>query len=252
MVDTSELIAGFDWLDADERGFCERVWATDPAVYAARLRAIGFEGLGRVLDAGCGFGQWTLPLAAVNDAVAAIDYSPARTRALDAILAARGATDVTVATGSISALPYADASFDGIFSYSVIYFTDFEASLAEFARVARPGARVYICTNGLGWYLHNIRAAPYASPTFDPAAMGRETIDHSLAYYAGLGYRPGSQLVMPQAVTAAALDRHGFDLIGMAGEGECAAPGRTPGRSFFQAEYEGHEGVYEVIAERRA
>ena len=81
--------------------------------------------------------------------------------------------------------------------------------------------------------------------------MAQDTINHSLHFYAGLGHWPGYQLVMPMAVTRNALDQFGFDLLGIGGEGRLALPGRNVGESFFDAEYHGLEGVYEVIAERR-
>ena len=121
MIDINALIDGFEGLGVDEGRFCGRVWSVDPDIYADRLNAIGFEGLDRVLDAGCGFGQWTLPLAEANFTVDAIDLNPARTRALEVIAKASGTDNVAIKTGSISPMPALVESFHIAFYISQIF-----------------------------------------------------------------------------------------------------------------------------------
>ena len=244
------ILARASYLQGDDRDFFLRVWATDPEIYRKRIRAAGFAGLGDVLDAGCGFGQWTLPLAEANRSVAAIDTSEIRVRTLGDVARHFGFANVAAARSSIEATPYEDASFDGIFSYSVVYFTDFRKSIAEFARLLRPGGRLYICTNGLGWYLHNFATAHNASATFDPRAMAVATLENSLAYYAGGGAQPGRQIVTPSAVLRAELEKNGFEIVAIAPEGTYCAPGAEKGASFYQGAYYGAEGVYEAIARK--
>ena len=238
------------YLQGDDRDFFLRVWATDPEIYRKRIRAAGFAGLGDVLDAGCGFGQWSLPLAEANRSVAAIDVSDVRVRTVAEVAAEFGIGNLTAARSSIEATPFDDGSFDGIFSYSVVYFTDFRKSIAEFARLLRPGGRLYICTNGLGWYLHNFATAHNASATFDPRAMAVETLENSLTYYAEGRRVPGRQIATPSAVMRAELERNGFEIVAIAPEGTYCAEGAEKGASFYRGDYYGAEGVYEVIARK--
>ena len=250
MNSLDEILARASYLQGDDRDFFLRVWATDPEIYRKRIRAAGFAGLGDVLDAGCGFGQWTLPLAEVNRSVAAIDVSEVRVRTLADVAAHFGAGNVEAAQSSIEETPYPDGSFDGIFSYSVVYFTDFRKSIAEFARLLRPGGRLYICSNGLGWYLHNFATAHNASATFDPRAMAVATLENSLSYYATGRREEGRQIVTPSSVMRAALEKNGFDIVALEPEGTYCAPGAEKGASFYQGAYYGAEGVYEAIARK--
>jgi SAM-dependent methyltransferase len=240
------------YLTGDDRDFFLRVWSADPDIYRKRLRAIGFTGLGDVLDAGCGFGQWTVPLAKGNRRVAAVDVSDVRIRVLTDVAAHFGIENIEAAASSIEAMPYADSSFDGIFSYSVLYFTDFRKSTAEFSRLLRPGGRLYLCTNGLGWYLHNLMTAHNASATFDPAAMAVATLENSLAFYATGRRRQGGQIVTPSSVLLPELEREGFEILAVGPEGTLASDGEEKGPSFYRGDYYGAEGVYELIARKVA
>lgn len=90
-----------------------------------------------LLDAGCGTGLYARWLAEQGAAVTGIDLSP------DMVQRARehcAGLPVRLDVGSILALPYADASFDGALAcYVLHYVPDQRAVLAELARVLRPG-----------------------------------------------------------------------------------------------------------------
>jgi SAM-dependent methyltransferase len=59
------------------------------------------------------------------------------------MLAQARARGLTVAQGSITALPCRDASFDVVYSVKVLaHVAEIERALAEMARVTRPGGRV--------------------------------------------------------------------------------------------------------------
>jgi SAM-dependent methyltransferase len=97
------------------------------------LRAIAEVRPRRVLDAGCGTGEFATLIAAPE--VVAIDLS------LAAIEAARShGLDARVA--DIRQLPFADADFDVVTCNWVLYhLPDTERGLAEIARVLRSGGR---------------------------------------------------------------------------------------------------------------
>lgn len=95
----------------------------------------------RVLDLGAGIGRHALIYAQMGFDVAALD---AAEQSLTAIRGAAGAAGLNIEAvqSMMTALPFADASFDHVLSWNVIYHGD-EAivaqSIAEIARVLKPG-----------------------------------------------------------------------------------------------------------------
>lgn len=100
---------------------------------------------GRTLDFGCGLGQYTDRFGRFGGLAFGFDVE--EDRLVEAIDRSAG---VNLAVGE--ALPYADNSFDTVFSNEVIeHVADDRHAVAEMVRVTRPGGRVFIfCPNR--WY----------------------------------------------------------------------------------------------------
>ena len=97
----------------------------------------------RVLDAGCGTGHFSLPLAAAN-AVVGVDVSAE----MLAFARAKGLAPVRAAA---EALPFAGGAFDVVLAASVIQLIpDGAALVRELLRVVKPGGRVVVCTINAG------------------------------------------------------------------------------------------------------
>ncbi len=116
----------------------------DPRWRRALVAEVGPRDGQRILDVATGTGMVAAELRARADCtVVGIDQSPhmlARARRRFA-----GAHDgrVELLEGEAERLPFADASFDGLtFTYLLRYVEDPAATLAELARVVRPGGRV--------------------------------------------------------------------------------------------------------------
>lgn len=93
----------------------------------------------RVLDVGCGSGDYA-PMAHERGAwYCGLDFSAAMARAARARLAAmKGRSSVLVASGE--AMPFPDGAFDGALAIGYLeYFDDPSAALSELQRVVRPG-----------------------------------------------------------------------------------------------------------------
>lgn len=124
--------------------------------YLNRLKKIGFNDQGRVLDAGCGIGQWSLTLSQLGNSVIGIDPSIRRLQIGKEIHNSHGVSNSTFVEGSLESLPFADSHFDATFCYGVLMFTNIPKSLRELARVTRPGGRIYINCNSFGWGVHMV------------------------------------------------------------------------------------------------
>lgn len=98
----------------------------------------------QVLDIGCGVGATAITMArrfAVN--VTAADISPIMRARAHANVQAAGVPDrVSIVEANITALPYADASFDRVVAEAVTMFVDRSQATRELVRVCRPGGRV--------------------------------------------------------------------------------------------------------------
>ncbi|EMA35411.1 class I SAM-dependent methyltransferase [Halobiforma nitratireducens] len=106
----------------------------------------------RVLDAGCGQGTPVLErLAAGGAAPAPVGLDFSREQLL---LAADAVPDAELTQGDMTALPFADDTFDGVVAYwSLIHvpLEDHRTVLDEFARVLRPAGRVLVCEGANEW-----------------------------------------------------------------------------------------------------
>jgi SAM-dependent methyltransferase len=126
-------------LAADRVGDLNRIWA-----------GLALRPGARVLDAGCGSGQFALALAARGVRVTGTDLSPEMIR-----LAQENAerlappAAVTWNVGSVDCLPDPAGSVDAIHARMVLPFVpDIPAALSEFRRVLRPGGRLLASTAG--------------------------------------------------------------------------------------------------------
>ena len=95
-------------------------------------------------------GQWLRALAGLNESVTGLEYATERVVVSSEILTQMQIGNARVVQGAAEAIPFADQSFDAIFSYSVLLLTDYRKALAEAWRVLKPGGKFYFNTNGLG------------------------------------------------------------------------------------------------------
>jgi SAM-dependent methyltransferase len=106
-----------------------------------------------ILDVGCGAGSLDRLLAGrlgKANAITAIDTNPFLLREAQALAKEDSVDDlIRFAYGNAEALPFPDASFDCIFSVTVLEECDADRALAEMMRVARPGGRVGVIVRSI-------------------------------------------------------------------------------------------------------
>lgn len=94
----------------------------------------------RVLDLGCGAGHVSFNAAPQVREVVAYDLSTEMLDVVARAAAKRSFANVVTRQGVAEHLPFEDESFDYVLSrYSAHHWRDFEAGLAEVARVLKPG-----------------------------------------------------------------------------------------------------------------
>jgi demethylmenaquinone methyltransferase / 2-methoxy-6-polyprenyl-1,4-benzoquinol methylase len=98
----------------------------------------------RILDVATGTGMVAAELLACADcAVVGVDQSAEMLAGARARFAGADDVRVELIEGQAEALPFADASFDGLtFTYLLRYVDDPAATVRELSRVVRPGGRV--------------------------------------------------------------------------------------------------------------
>lgn len=122
---------------ADREADLDRIWEALQLVPAAR-----------VLDAGCGAGQFAIALAERGARVTGIDLSPEMIRRAEGHAAARGVT-IDWGVGDLSRLSAPLAIYDAILARAVLHFVpDVPGVLREFRRVLRPGRRLLASVPG--------------------------------------------------------------------------------------------------------
>ena len=235
---------------ARDRDFFRRVWATPGEVYEERLRAVGFSRLGRVLDAGCGFGQWTAAMARLNAEVVGIDVSAERIAAAREMADAAGLRNIAFRTGTLEALDDSDGAFDAVFSYSVVQMTDYRASLRRLHALLAPGGLLYLNTNGLGWYVYNLLESHNDSADFSSRQMALDALENTIDYFATGVHAPGKSIILPSRVLAADLEALGFEVLAQGPDASIRHAAASP-RAFFDPVKYGYESVYELVARRR-
>lgn len=122
----------------------------------------------RILEVGCGTGLILERVESFASSAAGLDLS-------GGMLAKAHERGLEVVQGSATALPYADESFDLVYSFKVLaHIPDIRAALSEMARVTRPGGRVLA-------EFYNPRSLRYLVKRLKPAtAISESTTDHQV------------------------------------------------------------------------
>ncbi len=163
-----------------------------------------------VLDAGCGTGAYSQAIVGRVGRVEAMDMSRGMLDAARAKLAGpHRAGNIAFHQGSITALPFEAASFDGVMINQVLHHLPDDGAagyplhregFAEFSRVLRPGGSLVVksCSqdqlDGAYWYY---QLAPRAKAAM---AAGFVALDIIEALLGDVGFEPDGRFVPVDAV----------------------------------------------------
>jgi SAM-dependent methyltransferase len=118
------------------------------------LRLVDLSAVRHALDAGCGTGNFLVPLArrlvGQGGTVVGLDLSAGVLATARARVEADG-LPATCQVGDVEALPFADGTFDlALANFMLYHVPDLDKGIAELRRVLRPGGTLLAATNGEG------------------------------------------------------------------------------------------------------
>jgi ubiquinone/menaquinone biosynthesis C-methylase UbiE len=157
------------------------------------------------LDVGCGPGRLAGTLRQHGMGYVGLD------RSFGLLSEAQTAADGQYLQGDALALPFSDDSFDRVISLGVLYHVqEWRLALQEIGRVARPGGRVVISTNGAGamrriYDLHSEAALElgYTPLPYSDSAFNLDQLPDVLSVFpSAKRYVQESALVFPESEPA--------------------------------------------------
>ena len=108
----------------------------------ALVREAALTGTEEAIDLGCGAGHAAHRIAPLVRRVVAFDLTQEMLEVAASLAEAKGLTNIEFRRGDVTALPFADSSFDVVTSrYSAHHYPDPARAVREAARVLRPGGR---------------------------------------------------------------------------------------------------------------
>ena len=236
-------------LGMNDKLFIQRVFSQGIDTYINRLEAIGFTKKLKVLDAGCGYGQWSIALAALNDYVCSCDLSLTRINFLNSLYNKLGINNLSTCQSQLNPLPFPTSSFDAVFCYGVIFLTKWEDTLKEFYRVLKPDGKIYVNANGLGWYVFLWNSEHNKTDDYDPKKVASNVLIETLTYKRDNILPSGARTIIEPDELKDALVKIGFSNVQLGDEGtlHLDTTKKKP-KVFFKRNYKELVGIHEAVA----
>lgn len=141
-------LAGSPWSD---RRTVETFVQSPPNAALLDIAAAALRPSARLLDIGCGAGRNAVPLARTGWRVCGSDLSSAMLTAAAGRAQAEGLSDrLRLALATMESLPFASNAFDFVVAHGIWNLArsgrEFRKAVSEAARVARPGAQMFLFT----------------------------------------------------------------------------------------------------------
>lgn len=250
----SSVLQKIELTSESDKAFLGRVYGEgDLEKYRARLKSIGFVGHECVLDAGCGFGQWSVALSETNAHVVGTDIDLKRIDVSTAVSSELGISNLEFHVTPMDGPDFGDSKFDAIFSYGALPLSPYKKTLKAFHRLLKTGGLLYFSSYDLGWMIYNIVDIHNPATDFDPRQWGIDSIQHTLNYLGGGEFvqrSPRDSLLVPQATVKDDLISLGFEIMSICGDGKTSIFGDFGQEAFFPETKFGLPAVYEVVCRK--
>lgn len=234
--------------------FLRRVFSGGPTRYIKRIRRLGFEEKKSVLDAGSGFGQWTIVFAQMNQSVLAFDASPVRIKFLDSLLQELDIENVHTSVCSLPDVPPEYDNLDGIFCFGTIFISPWISSLEKLSSILAPQGTLYVNANDIGWHLYLYETDRNKTADYNPGDSLLDSLARTRAYKRGdetLDLK--GQIIISRPELRQKLEDLGFASIRQGRDGQIHngfLRGRFLSPQLFPARYKGFDAVHESLAKR--
>lgn len=240
--------------ESNDGQFLLRVFSGRPTRYIKRIRRLGFEEKKSVLDAGSGFGQWTIVLAQMNQSVLAFDASPVRINFLDSLLQELSIKNVQTSVCSLPDIPLEYHHVDGVFCFGTIFISPWIASLEKLSSTLAPGGTLYVNANDIGWHLYLYETMRNKTADYNPGESLLDSLARTRAYKNG-DETPDlkGQIIISRPELRQKLEELGFASIRQGRDGQTQqgfVRGRFLSPRLFPARYKGFDAVHEALAQR--
>ena len=205
------------------------LFARDPSRSVASRHAVLGLAVTRVLDLGCGAGQELLPfLQDAGTLGVGIDLSPEVGSAGRRLFAAaQSGHRVAFVRAAAESLPIATSSVDVVICRLALPYTDNGLTIAEVARVPRPGGRLLLKFHHAWYYTAQLGHA-LADRTLKPAIHAcRVLFAGGLYHLTGVqprGRLTGGETFQTLWLLRRELSRHGLVVHGVLGDSVPSAP----------------------------
>jgi len=247
---SESIIKKLHFKNENDRIVFNRVYGKSLTSYNNRLKILKMTEKKKILDAGCGFGQWTIGLSDLNEEVYSVDMDFNDLLITKTISQSLNKPNISLFSASIEELPFSDNSFDAVFSYSVLYYTDFKKTIKEFYRVLKSGGVFYACVIGIGWCLNRIINNQNFTSESNVRKYAIDTLLSSINYFLKGEQKRGSSIALTPNWFSKYLQLVGFKKIICAPEGTIHLDKGLNIQPFYKASYLGFTNVFEVLAEK--
>jgi ubiquinone/menaquinone biosynthesis C-methylase UbiE len=198
-----------------EDDYYKYIFAYSLDYYRQRVAMAKCTGYNRVLEAGCGYGQWAIALADLNKDVIGIDHSEKMLTVSNLLAKHFNSENIFFKKGTLPYLEFEDKSFDFIWCWSVFMFINRDLTLREFNRILVPGGRLFLgAVNGFGrWFFKFRKSLKFNSFNLSLASICLNVLLHGSDFNQAPNYT--SVKVMKKKCK-----QYGFKLIAYGSDGQ--------------------------------
>ena len=247
----NQFLSSFDFselMSENDSKFAKRVFENGIEKYVNRLKQINFTNTNSVLDAGCGFGQWSLALSLLNSEVTSIDFSQKRVDFLNKIKPNLPNSRINFFQGEIENIDLKLNQFDLIFCYGVIFLCDWKLALSKLIKLLKPGGKIYVNANDIGWYIFLWETEYNKTSDYNPKKLVSEAFMNTYNYENNLQTISDSGLILNENDVKRELIKLECSIDFSGPEGYAFAENKISPNSFFEPSYKGMKTVFELIA----
>lgn len=218
--------------------------------YLDRLKAIDALDHDNVLDAGCGYGQWSFALSQLNKNICSFDIESHRIKIANEIKNKSQCNNISFTASDNPLHEYKCNYFDFIFSYGVIQCTDYIKTLEHYFKLLKPGGKLYFTGADLGWFLYYIIDTHNDTKDYSTRDWGIDTLDNTINYFSDNLFNEGSNVITPYKTIDETLNRIGFSNILKGPDGSIKINKDINIESFFPFQKYGKTAIYEVLCSK--